>query len=139
MKLVDIVPNVMVPTWSTGQCDGAGLPKQLDKFLLDENLCDDFGKYRSWSYSMGISNHKAIILLIDFDKKIVKFPFKFNSIWLEETYFCEFVKKQWINMSKVSYSSVMFGLISKLSKHKVQVQKWEKIKKKDENQKDLRK
>ena len=48
MKLVDVVPNVMIPTWSNGRCRGVGLAKWLDEFFLAKNLCEDFGKYNSW-------------------------------------------------------------------------------------------
>ena len=62
MKLVDIVPNVMIPTWLNGWCGDASIAKQLDKLFLIEDLCEDFAKYRSWSYSVGISYHKVVIL-----------------------------------------------------------------------------
>ena len=81
----------------------------------------------------GKLDHKAIILQIDFDKKIVKCHFQFNPVWLEETSFYEFFKEKSINMSKVSYSSMMYGLITKLSRIKEDVQKWENLKQ-DESQ-----
>ena len=42
LKLVDIIRNVLCPTWSNGRCGDAGLEKRLDRFLLVEDLCDDF-------------------------------------------------------------------------------------------------
>ena len=39
---MDIVPNVLCPTWSNGRCGDTGLGKRLDRFLLIEDLCDDF-------------------------------------------------------------------------------------------------
>ena len=42
MKLVDIIPNVMVPTWSNGRCGGDGLAKWLNRLFLDKDLCEDF-------------------------------------------------------------------------------------------------
>ena len=50
-------------------------------------------------------------------------------------FFC-FVKEKWVKLSKVSYSSMMFWLIAKLTRVNVEVQNWEKIKK-VESQKDL--
>ena len=128
MKLVDIIPNVMVPTWSNERCGGVGLAQWLNRFFLDKDLCEDFRKYRSWSYSIRnyiirLSSFRLILI-----KKIVKCPFKFNLVWLEETSFYEFFKEKSINMSKVSYSSMMYGLITKLSRIKEDVQKWENIK-----------
>ena len=55
---------------------------------------------------------------------------------MEESSFCDFVKEKWVKLSKVSYSFVMFGMITKLSRLKMEVQNWEKIKQ-VESQKDL--
>ena len=74
--------------------------KRLDFFLMENDLCEDFGKFRTWAYSLGISNHKEIILQIDFDKNVVNYPFKFNPIWLEDQLFCEFFKDRWSVLSQ---------------------------------------
>ena len=76
-----------------------------------------------------VSDHKVVILQIDFDKSLVKYPFKFNSIWLEDQQICNLVKEQWISLSQVHYTSAMFGLIDKLNNLKFEVQKWERLKK----------
>ena len=116
MKLVDIETNVLCPTWSNGRCGALGLAKILDRFMLAEDLCEYFGKYRTWSHSLGFSDHKAVLLQIDFDKSLTKYPFKFNPIWLEDQQFCDFVRVQWLNFSQVHYSSVMYGFNDKLKK-----------------------
>ena len=59
-----------------------------------EDLCDFFGNYRTWSHSLGFSNHKAILVQNDFDKSRVKYPFKFNPIFLEDKRFCDFVREK---------------------------------------------
>ena len=82
MKLVDIVPNVLCQTCLNGRCGEEGLVKILDRFFLAEDLCENFGKFRSWSHSLGILDHKVVLLQIEFDKSLVKYPFKFNPIWL---------------------------------------------------------
>ena len=46
VRLIDIVPNVLVPTWSNSRCGGACISKRLDRFFMVEDLCDDFGRYR---------------------------------------------------------------------------------------------
>ena len=53
MKLVDIVPNLLCHAWSNGRCGAVGLAKILDRFLLVDDLCDNVGKYRTWSHSLG--------------------------------------------------------------------------------------
>ena len=75
MKLVEIVPNVLCPTWSNGRCGVVGLDKIHDRFLLYKDLCENFGKYKTWSLSLGFCDHKVVLLQIDFDKSLVKYPF----------------------------------------------------------------
>ena len=128
MKLVDIVPNVLCQTCLNGRCGEEGLVKILDRFFLAEDLCENFGKFRSWSHSLGISDHKVVLLQIEFDKSLVKYPFKFNPIWLEDHLLCDFVKEQWKNLSQVPYSYVMFSLIDKLNKLREEVHDWERLK-----------
>ena len=72
-KLVDIIPNVLSPTWLNGSFGASSLSKRLDRFLMVEDLCDEFGKYRTWYHSLGFSDHKAIILQLDFDKSLTFF------------------------------------------------------------------
>ena len=96
---------------------------------MAEELCEAFYRYISWSYSIGFSDHNAMVMEIDFDSSMVKYPFKFNPIWLEDQSFEAFVKEQWRSLSRSHYPSVMFGLVSKLGKLKIEVQKWEKYKK----------
>ena len=100
VKLMDIVPDPLFPTWSNGGCGKAGIAKRLECFLMAEDICEDFGKFRTWAYSLGISNHKEIILQIDFNKNVVNYPFKFNQICLEDQLFCEFVKERWSVLSQ---------------------------------------
>ena len=39
---MDIIPNVLFPTWLNGRCGAIGLAKIMDRFLLAKDLCDDF-------------------------------------------------------------------------------------------------
>ena len=78
---------------------------------------------------MGISDHKVVLLQIDFDGSLAKYLFKFNPIWLEDQIFCDFFREQWKNFSQVHYSSVMFGLIDKLNKLRYEVQVLENLEK----------
>ena len=60
--LVDIVPNVILMTWSKGCCGGAGIANRLDMFLMYKYLCDEMGNYHSYSYYSSIFYHNSVIL-----------------------------------------------------------------------------
>ena len=92
--LIDIVSNVACPTWSNGRCGTMRVAKWLDRFLMVEDLCDALRNYKTWSHSLGFSDHKAIILQIDIGKSKDKYPFKFNPIWFEDKFFCDFVTEK---------------------------------------------
>ena len=129
MKLVEIFPNVLCPTWSNWRCGVVGLAKIHDRFLLYKDICDDFGKYRNWSNSLGFCDHKVVLLQIDFDKSLVKYPFKFNLIWIEDQQLFNFFRYKLVNFSQVHYPLVMYGLIDEMNKLKFEVQVWERVKK----------
>ena len=48
-KLFDVVPSVMVPTWSNGRIGNASIAKRIDRFLMSEGLHDIMGRFRSWA------------------------------------------------------------------------------------------
>lgn len=114
-KLVDIVPNAIVPTWSNGRCGGADIAKRLDCFFMFESLCDSIGRYRSWTYFVGISDHKAVILQLDFNVSFNHYPFKFNPIWLGDSNFCDLVRKEWLKASLLVQHSPLSILSKKMA------------------------
>jgi hypothetical protein len=40
LKLVDVEPHKVVPTWINSRRGRVGITKQLDRFLVDENILE---------------------------------------------------------------------------------------------------
>jgi endonuclease/exonuclease/phosphatase family metal-dependent hydrolase len=74
--LVDLVPDVLVPTWRNGRAGGAGITKRLDRFLVAEILLIDEGRYRSWVELPFISDHAPMIA--QFDLSQVQWPIRLS-------------------------------------------------------------
>ena len=94
-----------------------------------ECLCDDFGRYISWAYATGSSDHKAILLELDFDKDLVHYPFKFNHVWIADKYFCTFVQDSWDHLFVDVGLTPRCHLVKKLNYLKMEIRKWEKHRK----------
>ena len=94
-QLNDIVPAVLSPTWSNGRAGRGGIAKNLDRFLMADGLCEDTGKFRSWSLATGFSNHRVVHLQLDFDVSFHYYPFKFNPSWLKDEDFNQLIREQW--------------------------------------------
>ena len=91
---------------------------------------------RSWNYSSGFSDHKAIILPLDFDRGYVSYPFKFKLTWLLEEDFNSLVVEQCgiLSLEVPPRLHLMQSLIYKLNKLRTLVVSWEKeMKLKDDN------
>lgn len=71
----------------------------------------------------------SIILQINLRLERINYPFKFNLVWLEEVEFVELVKNFWGSLRNNQTASPILTLISKLTKLKDEVIKWEKEKK----------
>ena len=115
---MDIEWDILSLTWSNSRCGLAGIAKRLDIFFMSDSLCDLLGKYRSWNLSTGSSDHKAIILQLDFDRGKFHYPFKFNPTWLLEDDFNALVSDQWEILSQEvpNHFSSLQALIYKLNK-----------------------
>ena len=66
-NLVDITLVVLLPTWSNGHCGPVGIAKRLDRLFMAESMCDCMGHFHSWHYSTRASNHKLVILQLEFN------------------------------------------------------------------------
>lgn len=132
-NLLDIVPSVLVPTWSNGRCGKAGIAKRLDRFLMAENIRGLVGRYRSWSYAVGYFDHKAVSLKLDFDTSFHLYPFKFNPIWLDDPKFCALTSDGWADSVDTFHGSPLFILSKRLECLRKEVIRLEKAKRKENN------
>lgn len=127
--LVDVVPHSLYPTWSNGRCGADYVGKLLDHFLMAEELCNLFGKYRSWSYAVGIFDHKAILLQLDFGIKPTSHPFKFNAGILKDPDFDSWFRETWEKLNLSHGAPSLAGFIHKIQWIKPLIQSWVKLKK----------
>lgn len=69
-------------TWRNDRFGLDGIAKQLDQFLIHENLVEQRGLFHSWVVVVRLYNHDAIILHWCSDREWMGLPFKFNHMWL---------------------------------------------------------
>ena len=81
--LVDIVPSVMLPTWTNRRVGAESICKRLDRFLISADLLDFDYFYRQWVGSGRDSDHQPVFVQILNRGINLKIPFKFNPHWLE--------------------------------------------------------
>ena len=100
---------------------------------MAENICEKLGRYRSWSHATGVSNHKVVVLQLDFDRDFCHYQFNFNHTWLLDEDFNDLVVKKWARFTVESpvHLNLMQRLVYKLDKLKLEVLCWVKEKKKD--------
>lgn len=125
-NLIDVAPTMLLPTCSNGRVGKGGVAKRLDRFFMAEALAGLCGKYRCWSTSSGLSDHKLVILEIDPIVTKVSYPFKFNSAWLLCDKLCSMVRDKWRLLSEQRYSSATYALTTKLKLLRFKVLAWEK-------------
>jgi endonuclease/exonuclease/phosphatase family metal-dependent hydrolase len=82
--LVDVELVKILPTWRNGRKGQDYIAKRLDRFLIYENIVSSGIKYRSWTCNDKISDHIPVMLQLEFESDIVRYPFKFNVVWLED-------------------------------------------------------
>jgi len=76
--LVDMLLDVVAPTWRNGRTGVDSITKKLDHILVSENLLSEVGRYRSWVEFPFISDHTPSIAQFDFHHFHVAYPFKLN-------------------------------------------------------------
>jgi hypothetical protein len=95
MKLVDVKPTKMVPTWHNGRVGHHVIARRLDRCLISETTLSSLGLSRSWVEYPYISDHTPFFIQFE-DAPVYKtFPFKFNTLWLQEADFKNLVHTIW--------------------------------------------
>lgn len=83
-QLVDPLITSHSPTWCNRRTRDDWVDRRLDRFLIKEGLLQNFGYYRQWIGSGGISDHSPTYLEITGEFKKSASPYKFCSVWLQD-------------------------------------------------------
>jgi hypothetical protein len=94
-----------------------------------EDLVYSLSKYRSWTINSMLLDHNPITLQLFDEEETVRYPFKFNLVWLEDLEFTQLVKDHWFSFASDEGDSAMSSLVKKLSALKSKVIGWERDKK----------
>ena len=99
---------------------------------MPDSLCKAFGKYRTWNHSSGVSDHRAVILHINFDLSYISYPFKLNPTCRTEEDFTDLMRKEWdlLLTTTPGHLGPLKSLLYKLNILQPIVHLWEKNKKK---------
>lgn len=95
-KLVDILSIAAFPTWRNGRVGLESISKRFDRVFISENLLQHSGRYRSQVEYPFLSDHAPIFLQLDSSSHRSSYPFRFNSVWLQDPEFLRLVTKVWI-------------------------------------------
>jgi hypothetical protein len=90
---VDIIPDVLAPTWWNGRARDESITKILDRVYLSEDLINGADRFRSWVAYPYLSDHAPVILQLENNLYPTSYPFKLNSMWLKEEDFTSIVKE----------------------------------------------
>ena len=113
--LNDIIPTFLFPTWLNGRLGNVGIAKRLDNFFMKDILCHTLERLKSWTIDTGVSNYKDVVLEMDSERNLKGYPFKFNSVFLEDDSFCNLVKTKWKELSSLVLLPPMVCFIKKLA------------------------
>jgi hypothetical protein len=122
--LVDLAPDVLVPTWRNNRAGGAFIAKRLDHILVAESLLSAVGRYQSWVELPYISDHAPVIAQFDFSQTRVAYPFKLNPTWLVEQDFALIVKEVWGDSTFLEEVDIQLRFVWKLKTLKSRIKDW---------------
>jgi hypothetical protein len=125
-KLVDIIPEVITPTWRNGRSGSESISKRLDRVFISEELLNHMGRYRSWVTYPFLSDHAPVILQLDTSTHRSTYPFKLNPTWLKDPYFSQIVYEVWTDQNFLQEKNIQRRLVWKLKLLKQRVKSWEK-------------
>jgi hypothetical protein len=122
--LVDLLPNVVNPTWRNDRTGVDSISKRLDSFLVSEFFLSTIGRYHSWVELPFFSDRASILAQFDLQPSRVSYPLKLNPAWLLEEYFSVMVKKVWADPSFLEDSDIQHHFVWKLKVLKKQIKVW---------------
>ena len=122
--LVDIIPTVMIPTWTNRRTGNENICKRLDRFLLSADMLDYEYFYRQWVGSGGDYDHQPVFLQILNRGFQLKSPFKFNPHWLEHEDMVKILSDTWVVFSDNFHDSSASHFNSNLKRLKVASLAW---------------
>jgi hypothetical protein len=127
--LVDVEPLKLLPTWRNGRGEHEYMAKRLNRFFISEDLAISGFRYRTLVCNLNISDHMPVILHLEQENRKVSYPFKFNSIWMEDPKFDNFVRSNWVGLLGTKILNPMDSLVKKMKILKSLVINWDKKKK----------
>lgn len=130
--LVDMMPCVLVPTWTNGRVGEVGIHKRLDKFLIKSGLIAQWERHRTWVGEKKFSNHWPVYFHIGVGLTKPHYPFKFNCSWLSNVYFCRTIVDFWTSYVNEEGLNPIDNLVQKLRRLKGICSQWIHQKKLDD-------
>ena len=126
---MDAMPVKILLIWRNGRKGEDYNAKRMDRFFISEKFVSSRINYRSWTCNDKISDHMPVMLQLEFGSDNVRYPFKFNAVWLEDQDFVSFVRSSWEDLLGTEVLTPMESLVKKLKRIKSMVTVWERKKK----------
>ena len=98
--------------------------KQIDRFLVAEQLVDRFFLVRQWVGSGGLSDHFPIFFEIKKGPSNPPSPLKFNKLWLQEESFRKLFLSYWNPIRGENDRSAAIQFADNIKRLKVHIKEW---------------
>jgi hypothetical protein len=121
---VDILPDVVVPSWRNDKLGSNSIMKRMDRVFVMAHFSRTIGRYRSWVAYPYISDYVAVMLQRDGKCHYKSYPFKLNPLWLREDVFSRIVHVVWKDQIFLQDTGLQRRLVWKLKYLKNQVKLW---------------
>jgi hypothetical protein len=123
-KLVDLLPDKLVPTWRNGHSGSDLIEKHLGRFFVVEDLLLDGCLFRSWVEFPFVSDHAPILLSLENSLHPKAFPFKFNHHCLSNFDYNNLVTNLWQKQSYHQEEDIQRRFLWKLKDLKILTKNW---------------
>jgi exonuclease III len=125
LKLVDLKPTKLTPTWRNGRAGPHATARRLDRCLISEASVSSLGLSRAWVDYPFVSDHAPLLIQFENAPVYKPFPFKFNSLWLQEADFVNLVQNLWSDPRFLSEENSQQRMVWKLKELKFHTKKWQ--------------